>query len=62
MKKYEYKVLTIKKGVFTSGDKYAEQMETELNALGADGWELVEISGNTSIDGFVVQVFKRPII
>ena len=59
MKKYEYKVLQIKKGTFTSGEKYAEQIEAELNVLGTEGWELVEISGNVSLEGFIIQVFKR---
>jgi len=59
MKKFEYKVVQIKKGAFTSGEKYAEQIELELNALGADGWELVEITGNVSLEGFIIQIFKR---
>ncbi|MCL1806799.1 MAG: DUF4177 domain-containing protein [Oscillospiraceae bacterium] len=59
MKKFEYKVLSIKKGTFTSTDKYMAQFSTELNALGAEGWELIEITGNASIDGFIIQVFKR---
>jgi len=59
MKRFEYKVEPIKKGTFTSAEKYAEQIATKLNALGADGWELVEITGNTFLEGYVIQVFKR---
>ena len=59
MKKFEYKVLTIKKGTFTSSEKYAGQMTMELNALGAEGWELIEITGNTSLEGYLIQFFKR---
>ena len=61
MKKYEYKALTIKKGAFSSGEKYAEQFTTELNYHGAEGWELVEITGNVSLEGYIILVFKREI-
>ena len=61
MNKFEYKVLTIKKGTFTSGDKYADQFEAELNTLGAEGWELVELSGNLMLEGFIITVFKREV-
>lgn len=59
MRKFEYKAVSIKKGAFTSGKKYEESFETELNALGAEGWELVEITGTVSLEGFVLLVFKR---
>jgi len=59
MEKFEYKVLSVKKGTFTSGEKYAKQIETELNALGVEGWELIEITGNVTLEGFIVQIFKR---
>jgi len=59
MRKFEYKALSIKKGTFTSGEKYASQFTTELNALGMEGWELIEITGNATLEGFVLMVFKR---
>jgi len=59
MKKFEYKTILVKRGAFSSNEKYVEQFTTELNALGAEGWELIEISGNATLEGFVVQVFKR---
>ena len=59
MKKFEYKAVSVKKGTFTSGEKFAKQIATDLNALGAEGWELIEITGNVSLEGFVVQIFKR---
>ena len=59
MKQFEYKVLSIKKGAFTSGEKYAEQFALELNAHGAEGWELVEITGNVFLEGYVILIFKR---
>ena len=61
MKKYEYKVEPLKKGTFASAEKYAEQIAAKLNTLGADGWELIEITGNTFLDGYVIQVFKREV-
>ena len=59
MKKFDYKVVVVKKGTFTSAEKYAQQFTTELNALGAEGWELIEITGSAFLDGYTLQVFKR---
>jgi len=59
MKKFEYKVSSIKKGAFTSDAKYTEQFAVELNTQGIEGWELVEISGNIALEGYVIAVFKR---
>ena len=44
MKQYEYKVITIAAAipVTTKGyEKVAQEFETQLNALGRAGWELV---------------------
>ena len=61
MKKFEYKVVHVKRKTFSSGEQYVEHFAAELNTLGADGWELIEVSGNPTVEGFVVQVFKREI-
>lgn len=55
MKTFEYKVISIptRAPVGTKGyEKVAEEFETRLNKLGAEGWELVQ-----RIDGFFF--FKR---
>lgn len=55
MKKYEYKVIPIATSLALGTKQYekiAQEFETQLNALGADGWELIQ-----RIDGFFF--FKR---
>ena len=59
MKRFEYRVISVKKGTFISAKKYAMQLASELNALGSEGWELIETVGSAFIDGYVLQVFKR---
>lgn len=55
MTKYEYKVITIPTTLAMSTkqfEKIAQEFETQLNELGAEGWELVQ-----RMDGFFF--FKR---
>lgn len=58
MKKFEYKVIAIPTSISlgTKGyEKVASEFETQLNKLGAEGWELVQRE-----DGLFF--FKREII
>ncbi len=62
MPKWEYRVEKYSTGWFTSLPNY-EKLQQSLNALGCEGWELVNtfdtnIGGNT---GDVVAIFKRPV-
>ncbi|MDR2183524.1 MAG: DUF4177 domain-containing protein [Clostridiales bacterium] len=60
MRKFEHKVLPIKTGgIFITAEKAAENIQEELDALGAEGWELVESSGNAALEGFLLLFFKR---
>jgi hypothetical protein len=61
MREFEYKVLPVKVGggVTVSAEKSAEKIQTELHSLGTEGWELVEVSGNVAVEGFVLLFFKR---
>lgn len=55
MKKYEYKVITIPINLAINTRQYekiAQEFETKLNELGANGWELIQ-----RMDGFFF--FKR---
>ena len=57
MKNWEYKVVTIATTMALTTKQYektAEEFEEKLNALGAQGWELIERK-----DGFFF--FKRPV-
>ena len=62
MKKFEYLTVPVIPRVFASNEKYVEQLSMELNAHGAEGWELVVINGSLSVEGYVILVFKQELV
>jgi hypothetical protein len=52
-KKFRYKVIAI------SINDRIDLVETELNRLGEEGWELVSVTGNPAINAHYI--FKREI-
>jgi hypothetical protein len=62
MKKFEYTMLPVNaKGIFASRDKHDEAITAKMNELGSEGWELVGMTGNASLEGYITMVFKREI-
>jgi len=62
MKKFEYMLLPVNaKGAFVKKDKHDEVTLAKMNELGLEGWELVGMTGNVSLEGFITMVFKREI-
>lgn len=62
---WEYKTLKIATdfGFFSGTDFNSDQLEEQLNAHGAEGWELVSFFTVDKVKGgskFVVAVMKRP--
>lgn len=42
-KRWQYKVETLKPGMFSSGEKQEEFIQDRLTRLGVEGWELVSV-------------------
>jgi hypothetical protein len=60
MKKFEYFMLPVNaKGLFANRGKHDEVTLAKMNELGSEGWELVGMTGNASLEGFISMVFKR---
>jgi hypothetical protein len=60
MKKFEYTVVRQPKtNWFISTEKGVEQFTTELNELGAQGWELIELLRDYFNSGQISYFFKR---
>ena len=60
---WEYKTVALTAGGFLGGLLDRQKFEELLNALGRDGWELVNAFDTNSYQGAtrdVVAVFKRP--
>jgi hypothetical protein len=65
MTRWEYKVLKLKteSGFFSGTDFNSEALESELNQLGAEGWELVAVFSIEKVKGgskYVNVTLKRP--
>ncbi len=57
MKKFEYKAVTVPMSIPVTTKQYekiAQELEAQLNNLGADGWELIQHKGRCFL-------FKREI-
>ena len=62
--RWDYRIITIPRegGFLATGQANTEKGEQTLNALGAEGWELVSTTG-THVSGSLVElvcVLKRP--
>lgn len=60
---FEYKVITMKDKLF--GNRFSpEKLEAAINALGSQGWELIEIANSDSAGMLtnrseMIMIFKR---
>lgn len=64
MKKYEYKLLSTDAKGILGGKIDLNGMSCELNQLGQEGWELIEVISSNQDFGstrYIVSVFKREI-
>ncbi|MDF2593558.1 MAG: hypothetical protein K0S75_3024 [Clostridia bacterium] len=62
MERWEYQTIKMQTKGFTGGILETQSFDTELNKLGAEGWELVSCFGTNQSYGQtreVVAVFKR---
>jgi len=63
MEKFEYRVMSYKaEGFFGGGSINSENFQEQLNALGAEGWELVSSATATGFNDrtrYVISIFKR---
>ncbi len=62
MEKFEYKVVTFDTTGFFGGNVETRQVETQLNLLGNDGWEMISSTSTNQSYGAsksIVCIFKR---
>ncbi|MCD8538572.1 MAG: DUF4177 domain-containing protein [Leadbetterella sp.] len=62
MKKYEYKIFKTKPEGFWGTKVESEKLETEINKLGSEGWELVSTMDTNAGYGATQEIilfFKR---
>lgn len=61
MMKWEYQTLKLKAGGWLGGEVDTDGLREQLNALGREGWELVNAFVPASGQGEVVAILKRPV-
>jgi len=62
MDSFEYKVVVYDTEGFWGGDVKTNQLETQLNVLGHDGWDMVSCTSTNQAYGSsksIVCIFKR---
>lgn len=55
----EYKVVNLNKAIHMSRDKDLAQMEENINALVAEGWELQQVISLNGLGGVMIGIFFR---
>ena len=53
----EYKVVNLNKAIHMSRDKDLAQMEENINALVAEGWELQQVIPPNDLGGVMIGIF-----
>ena len=53
----EYKVVNLNKAIHMSRDKDLAQMEENINALVAEGWELQQVISPNDLGGVMIGIF-----
>ena len=55
----EYKVVNLNKAIHMSRDKDLAQMEENINALVAEGWELQQVISPNDLRGVMIGIFFK---
>ena len=55
----EYKVVYLNKGFNLTREKDMQQMEDNINALVAEGWELQQVISPNDLGGVMIGIFFR---
>ena len=60
MKKFEYRTVILRNSIFKSSDDDATNLQIKCNAMGKDGWELVNFQ-NYDLALKCMLIFKREV-
>lgn len=55
----EYKVVNLNKAIHMSRDKDLAQVEENINALVAEGWELQQVISLNNLGGVMIGIFFK---